>query len=157
VTKGFDSVKIMWEAYLSTLYEDPCGTNKTYKAWHFCDNEEDANELVELVVKGTKRATASLYLGYEYENEKVPEAGDYSIITDWNGIAQCIIRTKEVAVTPYAEVPEEFAAKEGEGDRSLRHWRNAHWDYFSREMEAMGKEPIEDMLVVCEEFEVVYR
>lgn len=157
MTREGNSVKSMWEGYLSTLHEHPCSTDRSYKAWHFCDNEEDANELAELVVKGAKRATASLYLGYEYENEKVPEAGDYSIITDWKGIAQCIIQTKEVTITPYIEVSEEFAAKEGEGDRSLVHWRNAHWHYFSREMEAMGKKPTEDMLVVCEEFEVVYR
>nr|WP_300301623.1 ASCH domain-containing protein [Anaerosolibacter sp.] len=152
-----DSVETMWEGYLNSLNEGPCSTEKTYKSWHFCDNEEDANELAELVLKGIKRATASLYLGYEYENEKVPEAGDHSIITDWNGMAQCIIRTKEVTIMPYKEVSEEFAATEGEGDGSLEYWRNAHWSYFSREMEAIGKDPTEDMLVVCEEFEVVYK
>ncbi len=36
---------------------------------------------------------------------------------------------------------EEFAASEGEGDKSLEWWRNAHWKFFSRECEDLGIEP----------------
>lgn len=148
------SVKEMWIRYINRL-TDVDKETLTYEAWHFCDNESDANELAELVKAGTKQATASLYELYEVEGELVPAVGDYSVIIKWTGEAQCVIRTTRVEVVPYSEVGEAFAAKEGEGDGSLAYWRKEHWPYFKREMEALGKEPNEEMLVVCEEFEVV--
>lgn len=49
-----------------------------------------------------------------------------------------------------------FAAIEGEGDGSLSYWRDAHWRYFGRECHRIGKELSLQMLVVCEQFKVVY-
>lgn len=80
----------------------------------------------------------------------------YSIITDWLGEAKCIIQTKAVNIVPYNEVTEEFAATEGEGDKSLEYWRKVHWEFFSEECNEIGIEPTLNMLVVCEEFEVVF-
>ncbi|MHB8129970.1 MAG: ASCH domain-containing protein [Mobilitalea sp.] len=151
------SVLAMWKEYLTTIGEDEENTLKSYTSWHFCDNEEDANDLAELVLLGTKRATASLYLSYEYEKEDLPKIGKHSIIMDWSNDARCILETIKIDIVPYQEVTESFAATEGEGDKSLDYWRRAHWSYFSREMEAMGSEASEDMLVVCEEFKVVYK
>jgi uncharacterized protein YhfF len=55
------------------------------------------------------------------------------------------------------EVGADFAAAEGEGNRSLAFWVDAHRSYFSRECEAAGRRFSEDMLVVCERFRVVRR
>lgn len=151
-----ESIQKMWENYLKSIGESPSSSNKKYTAWHFCDNEQDANELAELVVNETKKATASLYLSYGSEDE-LPKVGDFSVIINWNNEAQCIIKTTNIEIVPYKDVTEEFAATEGEGDKSLEYWRRAHWSYFSREMKEIGKEPTEDMLVVCEKFEVVFK
>lgn len=150
------SIREMWENYLESIGENSINTDKKYTSWYFCDNEHDANELAELVVNGTKRATASLYLSYGNE-EVLPTEGDLNIIIDWNEEAQCIIKTTNIDVVPYKDVDGEFAATEGEGDKSLEYWRRAHWSYFSREMKEIGKEPAEDMLVVCEKFKVVFK
>jgi uncharacterized protein YhfF len=53
-------------------------------------------------------------------------------------------------------VTAEHAYREGEGDRSLSHWRGVHRKFFTQELEAEGLEFSEDMKLVCEEFEVVY-
>lgn len=150
------TVKEMWKRYLDSLNAVDKETF-CYEAWHFCDNQADADELAELVKAGTKRATASLLESYQAEQEPVPRIGDYSVIINWAGEAQCIIRTTSVDFVSFEKVSEEFAAIEGEGDKSLAYWRKAHWPYFSREMEAMGKKASENMIVVCEEFEVVYK
>jgi len=69
--------------------------------------------LAELVKQGIKRATTGLYYLYEIEGDTLPELGDLSIITDWQGKAQCIIKTKKVTILPFKEVNEEFAKIEG--------------------------------------------
>jgi uncharacterized protein YhfF len=67
-----------------------------------------------------------------------------------------IIQTTEVTIVPYEDVSSEFAYDEGEGDRSLDYWRQAHWSYFSRRCGHIGRKPTPTMLVICERFRVVY-
>jgi uncharacterized protein YhfF len=76
------TVKMMWRNYLASIGEKEESTKRTYTSWHFCDNENDAVYLAELVLNGPKRGTASLLEYYEKEGEEVPKAGDLSIITD---------------------------------------------------------------------------
>ncbi len=150
------SVGILWRDYLASLGETPENTGKSYASWHFCDNPEDANDLALLVLQGTKRATASALEYYEEDGEELPREGDYSIVTDWQGRAVCIIRTTRLQVFPFNEVPPEFAAREGEGDGSLEYWRRSHREAFSRGLWEYGREFREEMAVLCEDFEVVY-
>jgi len=151
------SVKEMWENYLMSIGHNIINANKEYISWHFCDNEEDANNLAELVKQGVKRATTGLYYFYEVEGETLPKLGDLSIIIDWQGKAQCIIETKKVNLLSFKEVTEEFAEIEGEGDKSLKYWREVHINAFNRQLKEHEKEFGEDMVVVCEEFEAVYK
>jgi len=113
--------------------------------FHFSDCEADAIELAALVWM------------YEARGEPVPAAGDLSIVTDWHGAPLCVIETTVVAIEPFDDVTAVFAASEGEGDRSLEHWRRVHWDYFGRECVRLGRAPGHDMPVVCENFRVIHR
>jgi len=128
-----------------------------YEAFFFGDSEEVANELAELVLKGTKRATAGALWSYEAEGQRLPQPGDLSIVTDWSGNPLCVIETQSVEVVPFLEVTAEFAATEGEGDGSLAFWQRAHREFFTRECATAGREFSESMRVVCERFAVVYR
>lgn len=154
--KKSPTVKKMWMNYISSLGNVDKEADG-YETWHFCNNQSDADELAELVKAGTKRATASLLEAYLAEGEPLPKGGEYSVIINWAGEAQCIIRTTQVDLVPYGDVSEAFAATEGEGDKSLAYWRCAHWPIFEREMEAVGKKPNDQMIIVCERFEVVYQ
>lgn len=147
------SVIKMWEDYLVSIGD----TNKNYTSWCFCDNERDANELAKLVLEKIKRGTTSLYYLYELGNEELPKEGNFSVITDWNGIAQCIIRTKKVTILAFKDISEEFAKIEGEGDKSLKYWRQVHIDSFVRHLKKYEIVLSQDTLVVFEEFEMVYR
>jgi uncharacterized protein YhfF len=128
-----------------------------YEAFFFGDSEEMANGLAELVLRGTKRATAGALSRYEAEGQRLPQPGDLSIVTSWSGHPLCVIETQSVEVVPFREVTSEFAATEGEGDGSLSFWQRAHRESFSRACAAAGKEFSESMLVVCERFAMVYR
>lgn len=155
-------VQQFWAQFVATAADDVADdatddvAGRFYEAFHFDDNEGDANALVELVLQGRKRATASLLWGYEVSHKALPKVGDLSIVTDWQGQPRCIIESTEVEVVPYAEVSAAFAAIEGEGDGSLRYWFEEHWRYFSRECQRLGKPPSLQMPVVCEQFKVIY-
>jgi len=62
----------------------------------FCDNEKDANECAELVVKGIKQATAGSLWSYEQENETLPNVGQLYIITNWKEQAKAIIEITKI-------------------------------------------------------------
>lgn len=124
-----------------------------YEAFYFGDSAELADELSALVLSGQKRATASLLWEYEAEGRRPPQAGDLNIVTDFARQPLFVVETVRVDIVPFDGVTEEFAATEGEGDSSLAWWRDAHWDYFGRVCQRLGKTRSGHMLVVCEKFE----
>ena len=120
------------------------------------DNERTANALGALVLSGQKRATAGLLWTNEVTNKPLPTIGALSVVTDWHGTPLCVIESTHVEIVPFDSVSDSFAAIEGEGDKTLRYWRDAHWRFFSRECQRIGREPDPRMPVVCEQFKVVY-
>lgn len=148
------SAKTLWNDFLEQhpemIHDKEPGVD------HFGDTEEIANTCLWLVQEGKKKATAHSLLGLQFRNEPLPRIGDLTIITDWSGEARCIIRTVKVTLRPFFLIGADFALLEGEGDGSLEYWRNAHWEYFTRELEPFGKGPTESMIVVCEVFERIW-
>ena len=127
-----------------------------YQVWHFGDSDALAHELAELVLMGVKRATAGLLWDAEEDPSAMPVEDGYSIVTERSGMPRLVIRTTDFEVRPFHAVDADFAAAEGEGDRSLEYWRAAHWRYFTRRCEALGKVASEDMPVILERFELIY-
>lgn len=113
----------MWDAFMKTS----CPEEKEYEAWAF-DGAPD--ELAALVLQGEKTATSSAYELYVQTKEPLPKAGGYSVILNTKGEAVCIIRTTKVYVVPFYLVSETHAYKEGEGDKSLAHWKQVHEAFF---------------------------
>jgi uncharacterized protein YhfF len=148
------SVQPFWGKFQASVAYD--ASPLFYEAFHFDDNESTANALGALVLSGQKRATAGLLWTNELTNKPLPEVGALSVVTDWQGNPLCVIRTTHVEIVPFDSVSDSFAAREGEGDKTLRYWREAHWKYFSRECQRIGREPALHMPVVCEQFMVVY-
>ena len=144
------SIITLWGRY--RLIE-PRASSEAPLAEHFCDNEEDANICVGLVLKGLKKATASALVAYQDAGEALPEPGKLFIVTDWAEKAKALIRTHTVTVCRFGDVPASFAKLEGEGDGTLAWWRNAHRTFWRRTLS--GHVVDDNMYVVCEEFEVV--
>lgn len=119
------------------------------------DTPELTRELVALIRAGRKRAGTSLLWAHEHEGEPLPQVGEIDVVVDHEGEPVAVTRTVHVQVVAFDEVDEAYAALEGEGDGSLAYWRAAHWDVFGRECARIGREPAEDMPVVCCAFELV--
>lgn len=156
----------MHEKYLREITEDfwrgfltakglPQDT-KYLACFHFELNEQAANYLLKLVMRGKKRATASSLWGYEIEGENLPQAGEYSIVTDFDGIPRCVIQTTRVRVLPFNEITFDICCREGEDD-TLESWRESHTAFFTEEGEQLGYKFSEDMPVIFEEFRLVYK
>jgi uncharacterized protein YhfF len=145
-------------AYWDTFALSVGGIDETrfYDASAFGDSEALAQELAELILNGTKRATAGSVWGLEAANQRCPQRGDLSIITNWAGTPLCVIETTQLDVVPFDQVSAEFAAIEGEGDGSLAYWQEVHTAFFSRECARADRVFTPDMLVACERFKVVY-
>jgi uncharacterized protein YhfF len=152
-----DRIEAYWSSYLETLPADSPIRDEQYVAEAWGDSPRLANELGALIVAGTKTATCSALWEYEAEGEALPKTGLKTIVLDGNGAPLCIVETTEVVVRPFDEVDARFAYEEGEGDRSLEDWRDAHWRFFSRTLPEIGREPTMDMPLVCERFRVIYR
>ena len=138
-----------WHEFVSKT-----GTQATpTSAFSFGDSPEMANELLELILRGPKRATASLA---RPDVEPLPKVGEYSIVLDGQGHPACIIVTTDAEVKPLSAVDAQFAWDEGEGDRSLSYWMDAHINFFARQAIREGFEMHPDIETVCERFRVVW-
>jgi len=152
-----DSCAALWSEFLASGVPSAAeAASATYTSWQFGYGVEQGDRLLDVVLTGPKRATAGALAAYEHEGEDVPRPGDFNIVTDGSGVGRCVIRTTSVDITPFEEVDAQFAWDEGEGDRSLEYWRSVHWPYFVRELASFGRVATQDMLVVCERFEVVF-
>ncbi len=152
-----DRIEAYWKNYLATLTGGSPVRGEAYVAEGWGDSPQLADELGALIASGTKTAACSALWEYEAEGEPLPEVGVKTIVLYGNDDPLCIIETTEVEIRSYEEVDARFAYEEGEGDRSLEYWREAHWRFFSRTLPNVGKEPTMDMPLVCERFRVIYR
>ncbi|TCM69147.1 uncharacterized protein YhfF [Acinetobacter calcoaceticus] len=147
------TISQLWQDY---RMHNPQAPEALPIAYHFCDNEVDAQLCLDLVLAGQKRATASSLAELKLNADAIPQVGDFAIITDWQGRAVCVIRTHTVEFRSFAEVDADFAYIEGEGDRSLTWWREAHFQYFSRVLAETDILVDDNLEIVCEQFELVF-
>lgn len=149
------SARNLWGDFLDAHLE--FASEDAPKVIHFCDNEKDANTCADLVCKDVKRATSQSLLALQLRKEELPKIGDFAVVTDWSGKAKCVIRTTSVKLVPYFAVHSEHARLEGEGDKSIEHWRKIHWDYYTRELSEFNRTPLESMIIVFERFEKIFQ
>jgi len=115
-----------------------------------------ADELLALVLAGTKRATASLLRDFGAGGLPLPKAGDHVMVLDGRDVPCCIYRSTDVGIGPLISVDQSFAYDEGEGDRTRKWWLDAHRRFFSRQAEREGFAMHDDIETVFERFEVVW-
>ena len=115
------------------------------RSFAFGDGPALADELLDLVMREVKTATCSTE-----DEPNTSKPGEQWIVLDGRGKPACVIESIEISYRRYNEVDAAFAHDEGEGDRSLAYWRNAHRTYFGR----LGRFS-DDMMLMCERFRLI--
>ncbi|QBQ07484.1 RNA-binding protein [Spiroplasma gladiatoris] len=124
--------------------------------FYFGHTEELANNLLELVLSGKKKATSSVLKQFEIEKESLPEIGEYSIVTDYYNNPRCVIRTTNVRLIKYKNMTFEICKLEGE-DKNLESWNYNHELFLKRIAKENNFEFNDELIIVFEEFELVYK
>ena len=146
------SVAAFWEERRA---EDATLPPQVPEAWPFGATPAHADELLALVLTGIKTGTASTVWEYEDGDEPMPQVGELSIILDGSGEPRALIRTTALEIVPFDRVSADHAHSEGEGERTLASWREAHERYWRR-YSASPRGFAPDMPILCERFELLW-
>lgn len=122
----------------------------------FGDSPDMQDELLALVLAGTKRATCTLARWFENDPKGFPKPGDLWVIHDGARRPRAVIRTTSVEVKPIREADAQFAWDEGEGDRSFDYWIRDHDAFWRREAAREGFIYSRDLDAVFERFELAW-
>lgn len=109
------------------------------------------DRLVDLVLHGRKRATAGLLTEYETECEPIEHVGELLAMVDNEGRHVGTLKVTRVEVLRFADVPDEFAHAEAEGDMNAADFRASHRDFWT----SVGEIITDDTLVVTIYFDLL--
>lgn len=94
---------------------------------------ESRDKLISLILDGNKRATAgTLEWDYLAENEPIETIGEKLAVIDNQNQHIATIQVTRVEVSRFAEVPDEFALAEAEGDMCGDDFRKSHFGFWSK-------------------------
>ena len=113
---------------------------------------ESRSNLISMILDGNKRATAgTLEWDYQAENEPIETIGEDLAILDNNGSHVGTIRATRVEVVRFADVPDEFALAEAEGDLSGDDFRESHSKFWSN----LGLDINDETMIVLLYFDLI--
>jgi RimJ/RimL family protein N-acetyltransferase len=88
--------------------------------------------LINFIINGNKRATAGLASDYAKEGEEVEFVGECLAMVDNDMRHVATLQVTRVEVTRFADVPDEFAPAEAEGDLNAADFRASHSEYWTK-------------------------
>ena len=109
------------------------------------------SRLIDLIVNGNKRATAGA-LEWDYEPGELIEAvGEKFAVVGNNNEHVATIEITRVEVSRFADVPDEFALAEAEGDLTGDDFRDSHLKFWNE----CGYDINDDSKIVLAYFELI--
>jgi len=152
-----DRIELYWQQFLASLPPDAPGPARFVQPASFGFTPQDATEISRLVLDDVKTATGSPLWSYQADGKPVPQVGDFWIVIDGTGEPVCVIRTFDVRIIAFDQMPEDYALWGGEGDLSMEFWRRIYWKYIVTECARIGRATSAKAPLVMERFAVVYR
>ncbi|MFD1574111.1 ASCH domain-containing protein [Agromyces cerinus subsp. nitratus] len=150
-----DAASAMWNDYWRA-HPDQVGLDDVPTVERFGDHAELSDALLELVMSGRKRATATLVKEFAADGVPLPRVGSHWIACDASGAPRVILRSTELRLGTIADADEAFAFDEAEDDRSLEAWLVGHRRYWDRVCTALEIEWSDDLEILFERFTVAW-
>lgn len=100
---------------------------------------------------GNKRAAAALVDEYESEGEPIEYVGELLAMVDNDGLHVGTLKVTHIEVVRFADVPDEFALAEAEGDLNAADFRASHLAYWTN----VGEKITDDSLIATIYFELL--
>jgi uncharacterized protein YhfF len=144
-------VEAFWQSCMGQSADAP----DFYRVRYFGSDVAIARRLLDLIASGQKTVTFTTPWVYEGNLNQTPVLGGYTVVTDFYGHPEVVLRTTGVKTVRFSEVTEAESQFEGPGARTQEEWRRIHWAFFTNALKPLGKQPSEDMPVTVEYFEVV--
>lgn len=116
---------------------------------------ELADDGAARILDGTKTATSSPF--WDYADGRIPFPGALSVLLDGRGEPVGIVETLGVERVRLRDVTEEMARAYGEGERTLRWWRQVIGDWYRDKAARDGQSFSEDDEILWEWIAVVRR
>ncbi|MEY4923009.1 MAG: hypothetical protein RLY17_1726 [Pseudomonadota bacterium] len=113
--------------------------------WAFGDTEQGADDLLTLVLDGTKTATCAAL-----DEDGVPQVGDAFVVVNGRNEPVCAVELTDVELKTFDQVDQFHALAEGEGDRTLAYWRKIQQRFFEK-YDLFSP----DMMLICMRFKVL--
>ncbi len=98
---------------------------------------KNRENLVNIIINGNKRATAGLAADYEKDGEEVEFVGECLSMVNTDGNHVATLQVTRVDTTRFADVPDEFALAEAEGDLNAADFRASHLEYWTKAGESI--------------------
>ena len=98
----------MWRDYVAA-HPASASVDDEHPAERFGDSAELADELIDLVLHGPKRATAALVADFLAEGRPLPRIGGHWIACDGSRAPRAVLRTTELRLGPIDSVDDAFA------------------------------------------------
>jgi uncharacterized protein YhfF/predicted acetyltransferase len=102
------------------------------RAIEFGSPGKSRETIVNFVVHGNKRATAGMAAEYETEGEVIEYIGECLAMLDNDSQHIATLQVTRVEISRFADVPDEFALAEAEGDLNAADFRASHYDFWTR-------------------------
>ena len=102
------------------------------RAIEFGSPGKSRETIVNFVVHGNKRATAGMATKYETEGEEVEHIGECLAMLDNDSKHVATLQVTRVDISRFADVPDEFALAEAEGDLNAADFRASHYAFWTR-------------------------
>ncbi|TNC19203.1 ASCH domain-containing protein [Georgenia sp. 311] len=145
----------MWAEYAGA-HPEVVSAGSEHTVDRFGDSAELSDELLAIVLNGTKRATADLVAEFAARGEALPRVGSHWVACDGAGAPRAVLRSTELRLGTIGDADEDFARDEGEGDRTLQSWLREHRRYWERTCAARGEAFTDEHEIVFERFRVVW-
>jgi 5-formyltetrahydrofolate cyclo-ligase len=121
----------------------------------FAGNRRATDALIRLYLSGRKTAGSGLVRDYRTAGDPLPRRGNHWIVLDGRGRPRLLLRTVRVEFSVFGRLPARIARAEGEGDRTVAHWKRVHRRLYAPFLARWGIDDLDAAEVVTETFRLL--